>query len=69
MYRFSLPIYFIQGEEDILTPKELTAAYFKKIIAPSKELIMLPSTDHGYTQAAVDAQYKIVRQVASTLQK
>lgn len=34
---FKLPVYLIQGEEDILTPKELTKLYFDKIKAPAKK--------------------------------
>jgi hypothetical protein len=36
---FKTPMYFIQGEEDLLTLPELTKAYFNKIKAPLKEYI------------------------------
>src|SRR5687768_17203675 len=33
---FKIPIYFIQGNEDLLTPKEMTKNYFNKIKTPEK---------------------------------
>ncbi|WP_300565771.1 alpha/beta hydrolase [Flavobacterium sp.] len=56
---FKLPIYFIQGEEDILTPATITKPYFEKLKAPKKEYILLPKTAHGFNEAVVAAQYKI----------
>ena len=56
---FKLPVYFIQGEEDILTPKELTRMYFNKLKAPKKKYVLLPKTAHGFNQSVVDAQYRI----------
>ncbi|MEJ8803056.1 alpha/beta hydrolase [Pontibacter sp. H249] len=59
--RYKIPVYFIQGEEDILTPKELTKAYFDKVKAPKKEFVLVPGAAHGHNQAVVDAQYKAIR--------
>ncbi|WP_295794315.1 alpha/beta hydrolase [Mucilaginibacter sp.] len=59
-FEFKIPVYFIQGEEDILTPKEISAAYFKKINAPKKEYFLLPKAAHGFNEAVVAMQYKIV---------
>ncbi|MBC5775306.1 alpha/beta hydrolase [Pontibacter sp. KCTC 32443] len=64
---YKIPVYFIQGEEDILTPKELTKAYFDKVRAPKKEFVLVPGAAHGHNQAVVDAQYKVVKEhLAST---
>lgn len=57
---FKIPVYFIQGKEDIQTPEVLTKEYFNKISAPKKEFIVLPKSDHGFNQAVVDTQYKIM---------
>ena len=43
---FKIPVYFIQGEEDIQTPAKINKKYFKQIIAPKKKFILLPKTDH-----------------------
>jgi hypothetical protein len=36
---FKIPVFLIQGEDDILTPKEITEVFYGKIIAPSKNFI------------------------------
>ncbi|WP_373519425.1 alpha/beta fold hydrolase [Pricia sp.] len=59
---FELPVYFIQGEMDVLTPPEITRAYFDTLKAPKKEYFLLPNAAHGHNQAVVDTQYKIVKE-------
>ncbi|SDM13369.1 Pimeloyl-ACP methyl ester carboxylesterase [Catalinimonas alkaloidigena] len=61
--RYALPVYLIQGEHDLLTPKELTQAYFDRLEAPKKELILLPDAAHGPTPSVLEAQYRIARQL------
>lgn len=56
---FKVPMYFIQGKEDLLTPKESTKKYFKKLKAPEKKYILLPETAHGFNEMVLDALYKI----------
>lgn len=58
---FKIPVYFIQGQEDLLTPKELTKKYFRKIKAPEKKYILLPQTAHGFNVRVLETQYKIFR--------
>jgi pimeloyl-ACP methyl ester carboxylesterase len=57
---FKIPVYLIQGEEDIQTPEVLTKEYFTKISAPKKKFMLLPKTDHGFNQSVVDMHYKIM---------
>lgn len=54
---FRIPVYFIQGEEDIQTPGVLTSEYFKKLKAPEKKYILLPKTEHGFNESVINAQY------------
>lgn len=58
---YKIPVYFIQGDKDILTAPNFTKAYFDKVKAPKKEFILVPGAAHGHNQAVVDAQYKAVR--------
>jgi pimeloyl-ACP methyl ester carboxylesterase len=58
---FETPVYLIQGENDILTPREITKKYFDNISAPKKEFVLVPGAAHGYNQAVVDAQYRILK--------
>ena len=58
---YKIPVYFIQGEADILTSRELTKTYFDSIKAPKKKYILLPDAAHGHNQSVIDTQYKIVK--------
>jgi len=60
---FKVPVYLIQGEEDILTPKEMSKKYFDALKAPKKEYFLLPKAAHGFNQSVVDTQYKIFRSI------
>lgn len=60
---FKIPIYLIQGNEDILTPKEKTKEYFKKIKAPQKEYYLLPKTAHGFNASVLETQFKIFKSI------
>lgn len=59
---FKVPVFIIQGEEDILTPKKITKDYFNKIKAPIKEFFLLPETAHGFNEAVIIVQYKILEE-------
>jgi pimeloyl-ACP methyl ester carboxylesterase len=43
---FEVPVFFIQGREDVLTTTSVVAAYVDEIEAPTKALIELPGTGH-----------------------
>jgi len=60
---FKIPIYFIQGNEDIMTPKESSKEYFEKIKAPKKEYYLLPNAAHGFNELVVETQYKIFKSI------
>ncbi len=60
---FQIPIYLIQGNEDILTPKEKTKKYFNKIKAPKKKYYLLPKTAHGFNLSVLETQYKIFKTI------
>jgi len=60
---FKIPVYLIQGNEDILTPKENSKKYFDRIQAPKKEYYLLPKAAHGFNQLVVETQYKIFKSI------
>ena len=62
---FRLPVYFIQGEEDILTPKEITRKYFDSIQSPVKDYRLLPQAAHGFNASVVSALLEICRRISS----
>lgn len=57
---FKVPVYLIQGEHDILTPKVITGKYFRRISAPKKKFIVLADAAHGHNQSVVEAQYRVL---------
>ena len=65
--QFKIPIYLIQGEQDLLTPKSSTQAYFDKILAPNKEYVLLPTSAHGFDQLMFKAKREICDKIAATL--
>lgn len=60
---FKIPVYLIQGTEDIMTPKESSRKYFDKIKTPKKEYYLLPNAAHGFNQSVVETQYKIFKSI------
>lgn len=59
-YDFQIPIYFVQGEEDLLTVAELSRRYFDKISAPDKAYLLLPKVGHGPNKRSLDANFQIL---------
>ncbi|MGH9496929.1 MAG: alpha/beta fold hydrolase, partial [Candidatus Sulfotelmatobacter sp.] len=44
--KFSVPVFFIQGENDNVAPTSLVADYLAKIQAPAKGLDVVPDAGH-----------------------
>lgn len=62
-FEFKIPVYLIQGNEDLLTPKEASKAYFDKIKAPEKKYYLLPKTAHGFNVSVLETQIKIFKSI------
>jgi pimeloyl-ACP methyl ester carboxylesterase len=58
--RFAVPVYLLQGEEDLVTPREISEAYFNSISAPAKEFLLLPRTGHDPNATMIDAQFRVL---------
>jgi pimeloyl-ACP methyl ester carboxylesterase len=56
-----VPVFFIQGEEDIQTPTVLVKSYFDRLRAPSKQLILLPGGGHSAVIAMPDVFLRELR--------
>ncbi|MET0308409.1 MAG: alpha/beta hydrolase [Sphingomonas sp.] len=57
---FAVPVYLLQGEEDLVTPREISEAYFNSISAPAKEFLLLPRTGHDPNPTMIDAQFRVL---------
>ncbi|MEQ1798335.1 MAG: alpha/beta hydrolase [Lacibacter sp.] len=60
---FKIPVYLIQGTEDLLTPKEKTEEYFNQLKAPEKKYYLLPKTAHGFNLSVLETQYEIFKHI------
>lgn len=59
---FKLPVYLVQGEEDLLTSQVVTRRYFEQLKAPRKEMIVVPRAGHDPNGPLMDAQFKVLEQ-------
>jgi pimeloyl-ACP methyl ester carboxylesterase len=56
--RFALPVYFVQGEQDLLTMPAVTRRYVDSITAPAKGLVLVPLAGHDPNEALVEALHQ-----------
>ena len=61
---FRLPVFLVQGEQDILTSKALNKPYFEKIRAPRKEYHTVSNAAHGFNTAIINKQYEIAKSLS-----
>lgn len=45
--KYEVPVYFISGDDDWITPYPLVLEYYETIKAPDKEMILLENTGHS----------------------
>lgn len=57
---FDVPIFLLQGEEDLLTSPAIAKPYFDSLSAPKKAFVLLPRTGHDPNPIMVDAQYRLL---------
>lgn len=57
---FALPVFFVQGEQDLVTAPEVTQAWFDAIQAPDKKLVLVRDAGHGPNEASVAAEYALL---------
>jgi pimeloyl-ACP methyl ester carboxylesterase len=58
--RFDIPVYIIEGSEDLVAVPDVAKRYFDGLVAPEKEYVSVPQTGHDPNLAMVDAQHKIL---------
>jgi len=59
---FAVPVYLVQGEQDLLTPIDVTRPYFDSITAPDKTMVLVPLAGHDPNEAMVAAQYQLLKE-------
>jgi pimeloyl-ACP methyl ester carboxylesterase len=58
---FPMPIFIIQGKEDLLTMPVVTKAYFDSIKAHTKKYLLLDKVGHDPNPLMVDAQFRVLK--------
>lgn len=58
---FQIPVYFIQGKEDMLTASEITKSYYRLIKAPRKKLVTIKRAGHEPTEAMLKKQFELIK--------
>jgi pimeloyl-ACP methyl ester carboxylesterase len=57
---FAIPIFILQGQEDLTAMPELAKVYFDSIKAPRKQFFLVPGTGHGPSAAQLDLTRKVL---------
>ncbi|WP_051264053.1 alpha/beta hydrolase [Teredinibacter turnerae] len=65
--KFEIPIYLLQGHNDLLTLPEVTEDYYNKIIAPKKEYVLLEYSGHEQTKESLQLLLNKLREGASKI--
>jgi len=59
---FKLPVYLVQGEQDLLTSQAVTRRYFEQLKAPQKDMVVVPHAGHDPNVPLLDAQFRVLEQ-------
>ena len=59
---FAMPVYLLQGTEDLLTPPEVTRPYFDSLQAPYKALVLVPLAGHDPNPPMLAAQWQVLKE-------
>jgi pimeloyl-ACP methyl ester carboxylesterase len=60
--KFDIPIYMVQGAQDLLTMPEPSKRYFDSIQAPDKEFVLVERTGHDPNLPMLAAQYRLLKE-------
>lgn len=62
---FAVPVYIVQGAEDLVTVPAVTQRYLDRIDAPKKRLVIVPRAGHDPNEALVAAQFDVLKEIAT----
>lgn len=63
--RFSLPVYFVMGQEDMLSAPDVARRYFDRVEAPYKRFVVVPRAGHDPNEPMLAAQLQVLREAAA----
>lgn len=59
---FDIPVYMIQGAQDLVTMPAASKAYYDSIRAPKKDLVLVERAGHDPNPPLLAAQYKVLKE-------
>lgn len=59
---FAIPMFFVEGAQDLLATPDVAQRYYDSLTAPQKDLVLLEHAGHDPNQDVVDAEYTILTQ-------
>ena len=59
---FAIPMFFVEGAQDLLATPDVAQRYYDSLTAPQKHLVLLPRAGHDPNQDVIDAEYAILRE-------
>lgn len=57
---FAIPMFFVEGAQDLLATPDVAQRYYDSLTAPQKDLVLLERAGHDPNQDVVDAEYRIL---------
>lgn len=67
--KYRLPMFFLQGEEDLLTRPAVTQAFFASLDAPRKKIVLVPHAGHDPNFAMIEAHFRLLQEQVLPLVK
>jgi pimeloyl-ACP methyl ester carboxylesterase len=59
---FAIPMFFVEGAQDLLATPDVAQRYYDSLTAPQKHLVLLEHAGHDPNQDVVDAEYAILEE-------
>lgn len=59
---FEIPMFFVEGAQDLLATPDVAQRYYDSLAAPQKYLVVLDNAGHDPNQDVVDAEYAILKE-------
>ena len=58
--RFAIPVFLLQGDQDLVTVPEISRAWFDSLTAPEKAFFPLARTGHDPNRTMIDGQLRVL---------
>jgi pimeloyl-ACP methyl ester carboxylesterase len=58
---FAIPMFFVEGAQDLLATPDVAQRYYDSLKAPQKHLVMLERAGHDPNQDVIDAEYRMLK--------